>query len=64
MEYSLFYSVASHKAIGTHFEKQNIYMYTWNTLYHRDFSRVSDPDPHVFALPGSGSGQEGKEMNE
>ena len=29
--------------------------------------RVSDPDPqdpHVFALPGSGSGQKGKEMNE
>ena len=25
-------------------------------------SRVSDPDPHVFALPGSG--QKGKEMNE
>ena len=21
-------------------------------------------DPHVFALPGSGSGQKGKEMNE
>ena len=35
------------------------------------FYRVSDPDPdpdpqdpHVFALPGSGSGQQGKEMNE
>ena len=31
-------------------------------------ARVSDPDPHpdphVFALPGSGSGQKGKEMNE
>ena len=32
-------------------------------------TRVSDPDPdpqdpHVFALPGSGSGQKGKEMNE
>ena len=31
--------------------------------------RVSDPDPdpqdpHVFGLPGSGSGQKGKEMNE
>ena len=31
--------------------------------------RVSDPDPdpqdpHVFALPGSGSGQKGKKMNE
>ena len=37
-----------------------------NTLF---CSRVSDPDPdpqdpHVFALPGSGSGQKGKEMNE
>ena len=28
----------------------------------RLISRVSDPDPHVFALPGSG--QKGKEMNE
>jgi len=36
-------------------------------------TRVSDPDPdpdpdpqdpHVFGLPGSGSGQKGKEMNE
>ena len=32
-------------------------------------NRVSDPDldpqdPHVFALPGSGSWQKGKEMNE
>ena len=33
------------------------------------FNRVSDPDPdpqdpHVFDLPGSGSGQKGKEMSE
>ena len=36
------------------------------STYFSNFSRVSDPDPdpHVFALPGSGSGQKGKEMNE
>ena len=35
--------------------------------FPRFLTRVSDPDPqdpHVFGLPGSGSGQKGKKMNE
>ena len=33
-------------------------VYTNNTK-----TRHPDPDPHVFALPVSGSGPKGKEMN-
>ena len=45
----------------------NIVQPSWIKLWLH--SRVSDPDPqdpHVFGLPGSGSGsrQKGKEMNE
>ena len=55
-------------------DNKNIFHQTFNLCwtpkkYFQAFIRVSDPDPdpqdpHVFALPGSGSEQKGKEMNE